>query len=79
MFPPLKWSFTLMLILLATVSSCVATSQSYTDLEPRVIDPVGLQSLLLQIDYGEVQLLESMDQQIHIEGQTLFADNLRMQ
>ena len=76
MFPPLKWSFTLMLILLATVSSCVATSQSYTDLEPRVIDPVGLQSLLLQSDYGEVQLLESMDQQIHIEGQTLFADNL---
>lgn len=73
----LKWSFALLLTLLASpVSACVATSEGYTDLEPRVIDPVGFQSLLLQVDYGEVHLLESMDQQIHVDGQTLFADEL---
>jgi DUF4097 and DUF4098 domain-containing protein YvlB len=75
--PPLKSSFTLLLILLASpVSACVATSEGYTDLEPRVIEPLGLQSLLLQVDYGEVHLFESMDQQIHVDGQTLFADEL---
>jgi DUF4097 and DUF4098 domain-containing protein YvlB len=77
MSPPLKWLSALLLISLAyPVSACVPAPEQYTDLETRVIDPVGAHSVFLQVDYGEVQLLESVDSQIYVQGQTLFADEL---
>jgi len=75
--PPLKWSCVPLLILLAyLVSGCTPIVERYTNLETRLIAPLQTQAVLLQVDYGEVQLLESKDRQIHVDGQTLFADEL---
>lgn len=74
---PPKWLLALLLILLVNpASACVPIAEQYTDLEPRVIDSVGTSALLLQVDYGEVQFMESADSQIHVEGQALFLDEL---
>jgi DUF4097 and DUF4098 domain-containing protein YvlB len=77
MLPPLKWSFGLLLILVAySAPACAPNAGQYTDLETRLIEPLEGKSLLLQVDYGHVQLLASEDRQIHVQGQALFVDDL---
>jgi len=76
MSPP-KWSCALLLILLGyALFACIPVTEQYTDLEPRSIDPRQAQAILIQVDYGELQLLQSPDPQIHVQGQTVFADEL---
>ena len=77
MSPPLRLLSALLLILLAyAATACASGPGEYTDLETRKIDPAEAQAVLIQVDYGEVQLLHSPDPQIHVQGQTLFADGL---
>ena len=66
MLPPLKWSFGLLLVLVAySAPACAPNAGQYTDLETRLIEPLERKSLLLQVDYGDVQLLASEDRQKH--------------
>jgi len=72
---PMNRQFLLALILLAALVSACAP-EKYTALESRVIDVVGSQSILIQVDYGEVKILGSDDSKVTIEGQVLFAEKL---
>ena len=49
------------------------------DLETRLVDSAEEQSILIQVDYGEVVLMKSEDSRIHVQGQVLFADELEYQ
>ena len=69
----------LMLACLFSTSACRPTPEQYTDLGPRVIDSAGIQSILIQVDYGEVVLLESDDSHVRIDGQVLYVDELEYQ
>jgi DUF4097 and DUF4098 domain-containing protein YvlB len=78
MLLPMNRQFPLVLILLATlVSGC--TPDKFTDMETRIIDVADSQSILIQVDYGEVTILGSDDSKVTIEGQVLFAEKLEYQ
>jgi DUF4097 and DUF4098 domain-containing protein YvlB len=71
---------TIYFILLACLASgCVPETQKYTDLESRIIDIPDAQSILVQVDHGEVTLLASNDSNVSINGQVLFVDELEYQ
>jgi DUF4097 and DUF4098 domain-containing protein YvlB len=70
--------FPLMLILLAMLVSACAPDK-FTDIESRIIDVADSQSILVQVDYGEVTILGSDDSKVTIEGQVLFAEKLEYQ
>jgi DUF4097 and DUF4098 domain-containing protein YvlB len=62
----------LILILLAcNVPACAPAPEQYTALESRVVDAVEAQSVLIQVDHGEVTVLESEDHQVEVAGQVL--------
>jgi len=68
-----------LIVFLCFVPACSSAPVQYTDLESRVVDAVNIQSILIQVDYGEVTVLESENDQVEIEGQTLFAGELEYQ
>jgi len=72
----MKRFVSLLLILPFLLLACAFTPEQYTDLETRVVDGTAAQSILIQVDYGEVTILESEDSQVSVEGQVLFADEL---
>jgi DUF4097 and DUF4098 domain-containing protein YvlB len=73
-------SIALLLILLTClVSACVPAPEKYTDLESRSIDATAAQSILIQVDHGEVSLLASDDSHVSIDGQVLLIDELEYQ
>jgi DUF4097 and DUF4098 domain-containing protein YvlB len=73
-------SIALLLILLTfLVSACVPAPEKYTDLESRIVDLTDAQSILIQVDHGEVILLASDDSHVSIDGQVLFVDELEYQ
>jgi hypothetical protein len=75
--PPPNWLLALLFVFLTySVSACVPKVGQYTELETRLINPLEGKSLLLQVDYGQVQLMPSEDGQIHVQGQALFVDSL---
>jgi DUF4097 and DUF4098 domain-containing protein YvlB len=61
------------------LSSCSAIPQDYVAVESRAVDVTKAQSVFIQVDHGEVKILQSDDSQLHIEGQVLFPDNLDYQ
>ncbi|MEO8357266.1 MAG: DUF4097 family beta strand repeat-containing protein [Chloroflexota bacterium] len=61
------------------ISSCSATPQNYVALETRAIEVMHAQLVSIQVDYGEVKILQSDDSQLHVEGQVLFPDELDYQ
>ena len=70
-----RWH-SLLLLLTCLLSACAPASDQYTDLETRVVNPTPAQSILIQVDYGEVTILKSDDERVTIEGTVLFADEL---
>jgi len=68
--------FFFLLLLILILSACAPLPTQYIQLESRSIDTGGKQSVLMQIDYGEVTILESADTKLYIEGQVLFDDQL---
>jgi DUF4097 and DUF4098 domain-containing protein YvlB len=66
----------LLILLTCSVSACVPAPEKYTDLESRIIDLTDAQSILIQVDHGEVTLLASDDSHVSIDGQILFIDEL---
>src|SRR5512141_2732533 len=61
------------------ISSCSAAPQDYVALQSRAVDVMNVQSVSIQVDYGEVTILQSEDSQLHIKGQVLFPDKLDYQ
>ena len=68
-----------LLLVVLLVSACGSTPEQYTELEHRVVNAVDSQSVLLQVDYGEVTILESEDARVIVEGKVLFDDELEYQ
>lgn len=72
-------SFYSILLFGIIVAACAAIPAQYTQLEMRSVEADRNQSVLIQIDYGEVTILESPDSLVHVEGQVLFSDRLEYQ
>lgn len=70
-----RW-LSLFLLLTCLLSACAPAPDQYTDLETRVVNPAPAQSILIQVDYGEVTILKSDDERVTVEGKVLFADEL---
>lgn len=69
----------ILIVSLCFVPACSSAPVQYTDLESHVVDAVNIQSILIQVDYGEVTVLKSESDQVEIEGQVLFAGELEYQ
>ena len=69
----------LLLLCMMLIGSCTPVPKQYTDLEPRVIDPGNATLLLLQVDNGEVLLLESESLFLELDVQVLLPDKLEYQ
>jgi DUF4097 and DUF4098 domain-containing protein YvlB len=75
-----KQCLSLFLISLATlIPACTPAPAQYIELDSRVVETIGAQSILIQVDYGEVTILKSESDRVEIEGQVLFADELEYQ
>jgi DUF4097 and DUF4098 domain-containing protein YvlB len=72
-----KRSVSLLLTLLFVLSACAPAPDQYTELETRAVDVMDAKPVLIQVDYGEVTILESQDSRVSVEGQVLFADELK--
>ena len=71
---------TLILILFVWfIPACMPAPAKYTDLESGVLDVEDLQSILIQVDHGEVIVLGTEEQQAQVKGRVLFADELEYQ
>jgi len=71
---------TLILILLVCfIPACSPRSEQYTELESRLVDAADMRFILIQVDHGEVTILESNGDHVEIGGQVLFADKLEYQ
>lgn len=66
----------LLLLLACLGPACAPTPDQYTDLKTRSVDAQGTQSILIQVDYGEVILQASDDSHVKVNGQVLYADEL---
>lgn len=69
-----RWLLCLLLYFL--FSACISVPAEYTVLEERVVEVLPAQSISIQIDYGEVTILESDDMQVSVGGKVLFDDEL---
>jgi len=70
------WTSLLLMLLASLISSCNPTPEKYTELDNRVVDAAEAQSVLVQLDHGELTILQSQDSRIRIDGQVLFPDEL---
>ncbi len=71
-----QWTSLLLTLLANLIYACTPTPEKYTELENRVVDVVNAQSVLIQIDHGELTIMQSQDSRIRIDGQVLFPDEL---
>lgn len=69
----------ILILLVCFIPACMPTPEQYTELESRVVDVVNSQSILIQVDHGEVIVLGTVEQQVQVGGQVLFADELEYQ
>lgn len=69
----------ILMMLVCFISACLPTSKQYTELESHVFDSVDSQSILIQVDHGEVIVLGSEDDHVKVGGQVLLADELEYQ
>ena len=68
--------FFVLILLVFTISSCDPIPEQYSQLEKRSVNTDSARSVLVQVDYGEVTILESADSQVYVEGQVLYDDEL---
>ena len=69
----------ILILLIYFIPACSTTPQQYTELETREVSAVDTQSILVQVDYGEVTVFESEDDHVEVGGQVLFAHDLEYQ
>jgi len=68
----------IMILIVCFLPACSPASEQFTELESRVVD-MDSQSVLVQVDYGEVIVLGTEEQLVQVGGQVLFADELEYQ
>lgn len=66
----------LLLTWVVLIPACHPLPEQYTKLEPRIVDAVSGQSILIQVDYGEVTIMGFDDTNVAVDGQVLFKDEL---
>src|SRR5215207_1691580 len=71
-----QWTPLLLTLFAGLIYACTPTPEKYTELENRVVDAVEAQSVLIQVDHGELTITKSQDSRIRIDGQSLFPDEL---
>jgi hypothetical protein len=64
------------ILLVCLIAACVPTPQHYTDLEARVVDVMDAQSILIQVNHGQITILESVGVHVEVGGQVLLPDEL---
>jgi DUF4097 and DUF4098 domain-containing protein YvlB len=74
--PMKQWIPLLLALLAGLIYACTPTPETYTELENRVVDVVDAQSVLIQVDHGELTILQSQDSRIRINGQALYTNEL---
>lgn len=66
----------LLTILAGLIYACTPLPETYTELEQRIVDVMDPQTVLIQVDHGELTIMQSQDSRIRIDGQALFPDEL---
>lgn len=61
------------------ISACLPVPKHYVQLESHILDATDTQSILIQVDHGEVVVSESEDDHVEVGGQVLFADEVEYQ
>ena len=69
----------ILLIFIILAVACNPVPEQYTELEPRFVDPGNATLLLLQVDNGEVLLVESESLFLELDVQVLLPDKLEYQ
>ncbi|MBM3123961.1 MAG: DUF4097 domain-containing protein [Chloroflexi bacterium] len=59
--------------------ACTSAPEQYTELEPQVLDVEGSQSILIQIDHGEVLILGDEEKKVRVSGQATSLEILEYQ
>ena len=58
------------------IQACLPVPEKYTELEHRIVDVLDARIVIIQIDHGELTIMQSQDSRIRIDGQVLFPDEL---
>lgn len=66
----------ILLLLVCFFSACLPTSKQYTELESHIFNSVDSQSIIIQVDHGEVIVLGSEDDLVEVGGQVLYSDEV---
>ncbi|MBM3182200.1 MAG: DUF4097 domain-containing protein [Chloroflexi bacterium] len=61
------------------IPACMPAPAQYTELESGLLGVEDSQSILIQVDHGEVIVLGTEEQQAQVKGQVLFVDELEYQ
>ncbi len=71
-----QWILLLLALLAGLLCACSPIPEKYTELANRVVDVSGAPSVLIQVDHGELTIMQSHDSRIRIDGQVLFPNEL---
>lgn len=74
-----RLSALILILFVCFIPACMPASAKYTELEFGVLDVEDSQSILIQVDHGEVIVLGTEGQQAQVKGQVLFANELEYQ
>lgn len=74
-----RLSALILILFVCFIPACMPAPAKYTELESGVLDVEDSQSILIQVDYGEVIVLGTEGQQAQVKGQVLFVDELEYQ
>lgn len=66
-------------LLLWLAPACRPVPEQYMDLESHIVKTAASQTILIQVNHGEVIILESDGQNLRVGGQVLFADGMDYQ
>jgi len=74
-----RLSALIIILFVCFIPACMPASAKYTELKSGVLDVEDSQSILIQVDHGEVVVLGTEEQQAQVKGQVLFVDELEYQ
>jgi hypothetical protein len=66
----------LLTLLAGLIQACMPVPEKYAELEQRIVEVLDKQTVLIQVDHGELTLMRSQDSRIWIGGYVLFPSEL---
>ena len=63
-------------LLVCFVPGCQPGTKQYTELESHILDAANSQSIIIQVDHGEVIVFQSKDDHVEVGGQVLLPDEV---